>query len=208
MQIKARIITTFPGSDPKKVGLSVLPHILSFTPSIERDHNTILPIATTLNAARILQVQPKTGLFVDVGIPNIPGFVHISKISSETKVDDLSKDSGPYKVGSVHPARVTGFNAMDGMFLLSTEKKVLDQPFLRIEDIRIGEIIKGTVERVLDRGAIIVKVADGISGLVNDTHLSDIKLKNPEKKFREGVEVKCKVCQSIFLFIDLQKISR
>lgn len=82
---------------------------------------------------------------------------------------------------------------MDGVFLLSTERKVLDQPFLRIEDITIGEIVKGTIERVLDRGAIIVKVADGISGLVNDTHLSDIKLKNPEKKFREGVEVKCKV---------------
>lgn len=97
---------------------------------------------------------------------------------------------------------------MDGMFLLSTEKKVLDQPFLRIEDIRIGEVIKGIIERVLDRGAIIVKVADGISGLVNDTHLSDIKLKNPEKKFRQGVEVKCKVYQFAPHCLDFQKISQ
>lgn len=89
---------------------------------------------------------------------------------------------------------------MDGMFLLSTEKKVLEQPFLRIEDIKIGEIVKGTIERVLDRGALIVKIADGISGLVNDTHLSDVKLKHPEKKFREGLEVRCRVCYKSYFY--------
>lgn len=86
---------------------------------------------------------------------------------------------------------------MDGLFLLSTEKKVLEQPFLRIEDIKVGGIVKGKIERVLDRGAVIVNIADGISGLVNETHLSDVKLKNPEKKFREGVEVRARVYHPI-----------
>lgn len=90
---------------------------------------------------------------------------------------------------------------MDGVFLVSTEKRVLEQPFLRVEDVKIGEVVKGKIERVLDRGALLVGLADGISGLVNDTHLSDIKLKNPEKKFREGLEVKCRVCYRTCLSI-------
>lgn len=133
-------------------------------------------------------------MFLETGIPGIPGFVHISRVSSETKVDDLSKDNGPYKLGTIHEARVVGFNAMDGMYLLSTEKKVIEQPYLRIEDIKIGETVKGKIQKVLERGGVTVNIADGISGFVSEDHLSDVKLKNPEKKFREGVEVRCRVC--------------
>jgi rRNA biogenesis protein RRP5 len=82
---------------------------------------------------------------------------------------------------------------MDGLYILSMEERVLKQPFLRIEDIKIGEVVKGTIERVLDRGGVVVKVADGISGIVEEDHLNDVKLKNPEKKFRVGLGVKARV---------------
>lgn len=38
-----------------------------------------------------------------------------------------------------------------------------------------------------------VKVADGIRGLVPSLHLSDVILKQPEKKYNIGDEVKCRV---------------
>lgn len=38
-----------------------------------------------------------------------------------------------------------------------------------------------------------VKVADGIRGLVPSLHLSDVILKQPEKKYSIGDEVKCRV---------------
>lgn len=38
-----------------------------------------------------------------------------------------------------------------------------------------------------------VKVADGIRGLVPSLHLSDVILKQPEKKYNVGDEVKCRV---------------
>ncbi|RPB10143.1 nucleic acid-binding protein [Morchella conica CCBAS932] len=192
-KIKARVTITFPSSDPQKVAISVLPHILAFTPPAEKDLSTTLPIATILPTAKIIDVKPKVGLFLETGISGIPGFVHISRVSSETKVDDLSKDSGPYKLGTIHEARVIGFNAMDGIYLLSTEKRVLEQPYLRIEDIKIGETVKGKIQKVLERGGVTVNIADGISGFVSEDHLSDVKLKSPEKKFREGVEVRCRV---------------
>lgn len=38
-----------------------------------------------------------------------------------------------------------------------------------------------------------VKVTDGIKGLVPSLHLADVVLKQPEKKYNIGDEVKCRV---------------
>lgn len=40
---------------------------------------------------------------------------------------------------------------------------------------------------------MMVHLSDHIKGLVPQTHLSDIILKNPEKKYMEGMKVKCRV---------------
>ncbi|PUU76130.1 hypothetical protein B9Z19DRAFT_1130280 [Tuber borchii] len=190
-KIRARVIATY--SEPRKLALSILPHILSFTRPIENEPTTILPTATIINSAKVLNIEPKTGLFLDVGVPGIPGFVHISRVSSNSKIEALSEDSGLYQTGSTHKARVIGYNSMDGLYLASMEQKVLDQPFIRVEDTKIGEVVKGTIHRVLDSGRVIVNLAERITGMVDSLHLSDIKLKHPEKKFREGVEVKARV---------------
>jgi len=41
--------------------------------------------------------------------------------------------------------------------------------------------------------ALLVKVAPGIHGVIQSLHFSDVALKNPEKKFREGMTVKARV---------------
>lgn len=149
-----------------------------------------------MDIAKVVAVESKIGLFLDVGVPDKPGFVHISRISSESRIESLVKEEGPYKIGTILRARVTAFSSMDGQYLLSTEKRVLEQPYLRIDDIKVGAVIKGRIGKVLDRGAVIVDVADGISGIVEDMHLSDVKLKHPEKKFREGLQVRTRVTTS------------
>jgi rRNA biogenesis protein RRP5 len=95
---------------------------------------------------------------------------------------------------------------MDGLFMLSMEKRVLEQPYLRIDDIKIGDVVKGKIEKVLERGGVVINVADGISGVVEEAHLSDIKLKNPEKKFREGMEVRARVGISITCNFWIEKL--
>lgn len=51
---------------------------------------------------------------------------------------------------------------------------------------------KGTVSVLLNHG-MVVHLSGHIKGLVPRTHLSDIVLKNPEKKYMEGMKVKCRV---------------
>ncbi|KAL8783841.1 MAG: hypothetical protein Q9213_004331 [Squamulea squamosa] len=203
-RIKGRIICTFPDVEPSKIGFSLLEHITSLKSnptsskfdSESTSPTSVLPPSTIVPEARIARVEPGVGLLVDMGVKGIRGFVHISRIA-DGKVDNLAQDAGPYKVGSVHKARVIGYNYLDGLFIVSLEPKVIAQPFLSVDDVRVGQIVKGTVEKLLIKesgvSGIIVNLAEGVTGLVPEIHFADIQLQYPERKFKEGASVTARV---------------
>lgn len=201
---KGRIICTFPNADVKKLGVSLQDHILYWRPktttSASATENTLptemLPVSTIVDEAKIVKVEQGIGLLVDVGVKGVRGFVHISNIS-DGKIETLSESTGIYKVGSVHKARIVGYNSLDGLFIVSMEPKVISQAFLRMEDVKVGQIVKGTVEKILVNesgvNGVIVKIGEGITGLVPEVHFADIHLQHPEKKFKEGSSVTARV---------------
>ncbi|OTB07141.1 hypothetical protein M426DRAFT_318169 [Hypoxylon sp. CI-4A] len=196
---KARVICNFPTANEPKLGISLLDHVVSLTSKVAPSSKLppdALPISSMVEQCTVTKVEPGIGLFVDVGVEDVPGFVHISRVK-DGKVDMLSESSGPFKTGSIHHGRVVGYNAVDGMFHLSFEKHILEQPFLRIEDIPIGGIVNGEIEKLLVNqdgvSGLLVKLAEGITGFVPEMHLADVRLQHPEKKFREGLKVKARV---------------
>ncbi|KAK3375401.1 hypothetical protein B0H63DRAFT_503264 [Podospora didyma] len=201
-RLKARVICTFPTATRPKLGISVLPHVSTLKPKMATKDGEpvwplqLLPHSAMIEECKVRRVEPEIGLYVDVGVPDVPGFVHISRVKNG-KVDSLFENSGPFKTGSVHPGRVIGYNSFDGMFLISLEKNILEQPFLRIEDIPVGATVPGVVEKLVINadglGGLIVNIAEGISGLVPEMHLADVHLQHPEKKFRPGMKVKTRV---------------
>lgn len=123
--------------------------------------------------------------------------------------------SGPWKVGAVHRGRVIGYSAVDGLVQLTFQPSVLEQSFLRVSDVKVGEVIKvrrlllsqifnellirndlpilqGTVKRLTD-SALFVSISGNVDGVVWPVHYADIKLKHPEKKFKVGASVKARV---------------
>ena len=201
-KVKGRIVCNFPTSDPPKLGVSLLGHVISLTQrqtaneGKKQDPMRVLPLSAIVEEVKVSKVQPGIGLFVDVGVKGVPGFVHISMVK-DGKVDELFESSGPYKLGSTHRGRVVGYNGLDGVYLVSLEQSVLEQPFLRIEDVPVGQIVKGTVEKLIVNaegvGGILVNLAAGITGLVPGAHLADVQLQHPEKKFKEGLKVTARV---------------
>ncbi|EFX02430.1 rRNA biogenesis protein [Grosmannia clavigera kw1407] len=202
-KIKARVICTFPTADNPKVAISLLPHILSLQQQTAGGKNVhdkaptqALPLSTIVESCVVRKAELNVGLWVDVGVEGVPGFVHISRVK-DGKVDALYESSGPFKVGSTHRGRVIGYNAVDGIFLVSFEQKVLEQSFIRIEDVPVGDVVTGHIKKLLLNqngiSGLIVEIADGIAGLVPEIHFSDIKLQHPEKKFREGMKVTARV---------------
>jgi rRNA biogenesis protein RRP5 len=204
-KIKGRIICTFPAAEPFKVGFSVLDHVLKFT-SADHSSTTSDPtptIAAIVPDAKVVKVESGLGLYVEIGSTKHLGFVHISKVSDGT-VESISSEQGPFKVGSVHEARIVGYNVLDNLFLLSFERRVIDQPFIRLEDVAVGTVVKGKIEKLLigptGMDGIILSLADGITGLVPSMHFADAQLQHPEKKFREGTTISARI-----LSVDLTK---
>ncbi|KAG5750091.1 hypothetical protein H9Q70_007251 [Fusarium xylarioides] len=202
-RVKARVICNFPGAREPKLGISLLPHITALekkrpTKSTDSKKNPtqVLPISSLVEKCTVRHVEPDIGLFVDIGIPGLSGFAHISRVK-DGKVEALYEASGPYKVDSEHKGRVIGYNEMDGLFQISFEKSVLEQQYLRLEDVPIGAVVTCNIEKVLidEKGVsgLVVKIAEGITGFVPEQHFSDVKLQHPEKKFRQGMKVKARV---------------
>lgn len=201
-KVKARIICTFPAAEKKKLGISLLDHVVSLTSKTTKSVTgavaltDLLPISTILEEARVVQVEHGVGLFVDIGIKGVRGFVHISKVA-DGKVETLSESTGPFKLDSVHKARIIAYNSVDGLFIVSLEQKVLNQQFLRLEDVKVGQVVQGNVEKLIinDSGvnSILLNIGEGITGLVPEAHFADVHLEHPERKFKQGSVVKARV---------------
>jgi rRNA biogenesis protein RRP5 len=202
LKVMCRIICTFPTADPPKLGVSLLDHCMSLT----TQHTTTngrktrpleaLPLSATVDEVIVRKVDPGLGLFVDVGVKSISGFIHISRVK-DGRVDVLSESSGPFMIGTTHRGRVIGYNSMDGVYILSLQHSVLAQPFIRLEDLKVGAVVQGKVEKIVVNargvGGLLVNLAEGISGLVPEAHMADVQLLHPEKKFKEGASVMARV---------------
>jgi rRNA biogenesis protein RRP5 len=201
-KVKARILFTCPDAEPAKVGISLLDHVVSLSarmsgkPKERKTPLEYMPVSTIVEEAKVIKVAPGLGAFFELGVRDVIGFAHVSRLSDE-HVDILAEDAGSYKLDSKHRARVIGYNALDGLFQVSLENKVLEQAFLRIEDIKAGQVVKGKVHKLIaDKkgdAAVLVHLSEGITGLVPELHLADVKLQHPERKFREGVSVTARV---------------
>ncbi|KAI0448135.1 hypothetical protein F4803DRAFT_10545 [Xylaria telfairii] len=198
-KVKARVICDFPTAKEPKLGVSLLDHIMTLTP--QRTTSTKRPLdslsaSSMVEKCTIFKVDTEMGVFVEIGVDQVPGFVHISRLK-DGKVDMLSESSGPFKVGTVHRGRVIAYNAVDGIFNLSFQSSVLEQPFLRIEDVAVGAVVNGEIEKLIINqdgvSGLLVKLAESIHGYVPEMHLADVHLQHPEKKFREGLKVKARV---------------
>ncbi|KAF2667132.1 nucleic acid-binding protein [Microthyrium microscopicum] len=197
-KVKARVLFKLADDDKQFLGATLLPELHQWG-SIESDTKSTKPpeleLSSIVEKAKVVKVQSKLGLFLKLG-DDILGFAHISRIS-EKKIETLTADSGPYKIGSKHQARVLAYNQIDQLHIVSLEQKIIDQPFLRVEDVKVGQVLNGTVERIIHNaqgvGGVLVNLAEGLSGLVPEDHMADAQLQHPERKFKEGVTVKVRV---------------
>lgn len=203
-KVKGRIICTFPKIEEKKLGISLQDHVLYWRSKNASSPNATgsarpierMPISSIVEQATVVKIEHGVGIFVDIGVKGVRGFVHISKVS-DGKIETLSESTGPYKLGSTHKARVIGYNYMDGLFIVSMEPKVINQPFFRLEDVKAGQVVKGTIEKLMVNetgvSGLLLNIAEGITGLVPEIHFADVHLQHPEKKFKEGSSVTARV---------------
>jgi rRNA biogenesis protein RRP5 len=147
-----------------------------------------IEFGTIYSDAEILHVDRCKGVFVR--LPQIEmAHAHISRLMDE-KVESPEKK---FKVGETYPCRIIGLDYCNGMVHLSFQKSILTQPFLRYEDIHIGQRVKGHILRLDNTYGMLVSLSETIRGLCPISHLADLGLKNPQKKFKIGALITCRV---------------
>uniref|UniRef100_A0A8B9P867 Protein RRP5 homolog n=1 Tax=Apteryx owenii TaxID=8824 RepID=A0A8B9P867_APTOW len=99
-----------------------------------------------------------------------------------------------FKTGCKHKCRIIDYSLMDEMCILSLKYQIIEAQFLQYQDVHTGDVVKGKVLALKPIG-MQVKVTDGIKGLVPSMHLADMILKQPEKKYNVGDEVRCRVLE-------------
>lgn len=125
-KVKARVLFTCPDSEPRKVGISLLDHVVTLAtrmsgkPKERKPPLELLPISTIVESAKVVKVIPAVGVFFDLGVRDVVGYAHISRLADD-KVDFIADESGPFKLQSTHRARIIGYNDLDGLFQLSLE---------------------------------------------------------------------------------------
>jgi rRNA biogenesis protein RRP5 len=182
--LTARIIMV--DSDTKKIALSLLPNVMVLNqPAFAVEYGDIVSVL-------VERMDSSQGLLVNGGDCGM-GYIHISKISDEkTDVDHLP-------IGSVHSARVIGFDHLQNLILFSTSQKVLDSPFLRATDVKPGMLLRGTLTVLNEKGAA-VQLTDSVSGWIPKNQMMETTLKSIPAKFKQGADIKCRV-----LYVDAEK---
>ncbi|KAF2225867.1 hypothetical protein BDZ85DRAFT_213447 [Elsinoe ampelina] len=195
-KVPARILFNFANLDTKKVGVSLLDHVRKFEEQAKAGKKKRKPEnSEILDEAKVIRIVPGTGIYFDIGAGQ-PGFAHISRLSDE-KVEALFEETGPFALNTTHKARVLSYNSLDGLYNISLEESVLKRKFLKLEDVKVGSIVDGKVDKLIlgpkgVTGALII-LEEGITGLAPEMHLADVKLQHPEKRFRENFPVKARV---------------
>ncbi|XP_037761693.1 protein RRP5 homolog isoform X2 [Chelonia mydas] len=144
-------------------------------------------IGMVVEEAVVKSFHTKTGAIFELDDGTL-AFARLKHLSDTKK----SFKPGAFKMGSKHRCRIIDYSLMDELALLSLKHRIIAAPFLRYQDICPGHVVEGKVLALKPLG-MQVKVTDHIRGLVPRLHLADVLLKQPEKKYSVGGEVKCRV---------------
>ncbi|RKP09133.1 hypothetical protein THASP1DRAFT_3428, partial [Thamnocephalis sphaerospora] len=198
--ISGRILYVSLSLAHKAIALTLLPHALAYeAPVVEG-----LPPAmngvelgprygTILDQVTVRRADSGVGLLCELNaLPGTYGYVHISRVSDK-HLQSLSGTSGNWAIGTEHPARIVGYDPVDAMMQLSLQESVLSCPYLRVEDLPIGAIVKATVNKLTGTGMVVDLTDTPLTGFVPSMHLADVRLKQPEKKFKHGDKVTARV---------------
>lgn len=139
----------------------------------------------------VAHIDQTSSLILD--LPNgMTGYAPL-RLVYDDKQDRLSKE---HRKETRHSCRVVQFNLLDGHVIVSLRQSVLEKPYMKYSDIKIGEVVEGTIEKLTEFG-MFVSITDTIKGICPRNHMADGKLKQPQRKHKEGARIKCRVLNVI-----------
>lgn len=186
--VRARVVGVVTRAGERKFVVSVLPHVVGLKKHAYNDDELApldaLPVGHVIELATVKTADP-IQLFMDVGTSSVRGVVHRKRLDASSSLEECT-------VGSQHKARVLGYSPVDNTYQLTMKLDEVLTPYLRVEDVPLGEAVVGEVRLVLELG-LVVRVFGRFDASVQPQHLLDVKLVYPERKFKVGSKVRGRV---------------
>ncbi len=158
--------------------------------------------------AEMIEVKPydanRGGLLVEV--EGIRGFLPVSQLSARhyPRVSNADKDQILQKlnelVGRPLKVGVLDVNKDENKLILSEKVAKREETKERLEQLAVGDVVKGTVTGTVDFGIFVT--VDGVEGLIHISEISWDRVSNPADYVENGAEVEAKV-----IAIDGEKLS-
>ncbi|MEO6761444.1 MAG: S1 RNA-binding domain-containing protein [Candidatus Saccharimonadales bacterium] len=150
-------------------------------------------------ASEIIEIMPydanRGGLLVE--LEGIRGFLPVSQLAAShyPRVSGADKDEILQKLhaltGKPIRVRILDVSRKDNKLIFSEKEAVKDDMQARFAELKVGDVVEGTVTGVIDFGAFIN--IDGIEGLIHISEISWERVENPRDYVKVGETVKAKI---------------
>uniref|UniRef100_A0A665SY97 Protein RRP5 homolog n=1 Tax=Echeneis naucrates TaxID=173247 RepID=A0A665SY97_ECHNA len=184
-EVQARVLYVEPSE--RLVGLTLRRFLVQSGETVEPIPADGDRIGEVVKGCRMTTVHHMSGAMLEMP-GNILAFVHRNHLKEPNETANENR----VLANPEHTCRIMDFSPMEQIHFVSLRRSIIAKPFYRYHDLQAGKIVEGTVSVLIKHG-MVVHLSDHIKGLVPRNHLSDIVLKNPEKKYIEGMKVKCRV---------------
>ncbi|KAL6481580.1 hypothetical protein MHYP_G00096600 [Metynnis hypsauchen] len=183
-EVKARVLYVEPST--RLVGLSLRSHLLPPRDDV-LECVTSDRMGVVLKGCKMTAVHHHSGAIMELPDGDL-AFIH------KNQMKEPKEKFNPNRLLAQpeHTLRITEYSPIEQMHLATLRKHTIAATYFSYHDIKEGQLIECTVQN-LEKYGMHVKISDHIKGLVPRTHLADVTLTNPEKKFKEGMKVKCRV---------------
>ncbi|MCL7028348.1 hypothetical protein MKW94_013557 [Papaver nudicaule] len=182
-KVNARILFIDPST--RAVGLTMNHNLV---------HNKAPPSHVTTGdiyeSARVVRVDKGLGVLLEIPSTPVPtpAYVSISDVADE-EVRNLEKK---YKEGNTVRARILGFRHLEGLALGILKASAFVGSVFTHSDAKPGMVVKGKVTSVREVGAY-VQLSTGVKALCPLSHMSELEVPKPGKKFKVGADLTFRV---------------
>ncbi|MHB1865145.1 MAG: 30S ribosomal protein S1 [Candidatus Saccharimonadales bacterium] len=135
------------------------------------------------------------GLLVE--LEGIRGFLPVSQLAAGhyPRVSGADKDEILQKLNALTNVglrvRILDVNRKDNKLIFSEKEAIKDDMQSRFAELKVGDIVEGTVTGVIDFGAFVN--VDGIEGLIHISEISWERVDNPRSYLKVGDKIKAKI---------------
>lgn len=156
-------------------------------------------VVRIFEAGETIEIAPydanRGGMLVE--LEGIRGFLPVSQLSAEhyPRVAGADKDEILQRLNSLVntqiKVRILDANRKENKLIFSEKEAIRENMKERFEQLKIGDVVTGTVTGVVDFGAFVN--VDGIEGLVHISEISWERVNNPSDYVKVGEKIEAKI---------------